>query len=359
MKFVHIADMHFDIPFTSLNLKGDLGDIRRLDQRKIFKKIIEYIKENNVDYFFISGDFYEHDYTKKSTIDYINNCFEEIPDTKIFISPGNHDPFIVGSYYESYNFADNVYIFKGNIEKKKLKDINIYGMAFTSFYMDGIDLDTITKLDEDNPNILLIHCDLNGAKDENGFSYNNINETKLKALGFDYVAMGHIHKTNFNKDENNNILYPGSTISMGFDELGSHGMIVGEINSNKDLSLEFIKLDDKEFVVEKINIEEFTSEEDLVLYIQELDLSEDNLYKFNLIGKRNFEIDSRKILKLISKANVLKIKDFTKTNYDIDSLAKENNLKGYFVREILKKLEAGEATEEEIEKAIEIGLDAM
>ena len=359
MKFVHIADMHFDTPFTTLNLRGDLGDIRRLEQRKIFKKIIDYIKENNVDYFFVCGDLYEHEYVKKSTIEFINDCFEEIPNTKVFITPGNHDPFVLDSYYESYNFPNNVYIFKGSIEKKKLEDINVYGMAFTSFYMDGIDLDTIGKLDEDNPNVFLIHCDLNGSKDENGFSYNNINETKLKSLGFDYVAMGHIHKSNFNNIEKNNMLYPGSTISMGFDELGNHGMIIGEISSQKGLLLDFVKLDDREFIVKEMDVERFNSEEDLIINIQELGLEKEDLYKINLIGKRNFDIDSRKILKLVNRENILKIKDFTKLNYDLEQLSKENNLKGYFVREALRKVESGEATEEEIEKAIEIGLDVM
>ena len=49
----------------------------------------------------------------------------------------------------------------------------------------------------------------------------------------------------------------------------------------------------------------------------------------------------------------------TKINYNLEEIAKENNLKGYFVREALKKLEDGIATREEIEKAIEIGLEAM
>ena len=48
MKFVHIADMHFDSPFTSLGRIQGLSDIRRLEQRKILKKIIEYIQENNI-----------------------------------------------------------------------------------------------------------------------------------------------------------------------------------------------------------------------------------------------------------------------------------------------------------------------
>ena len=53
MKFVHIADMHFDSPFATLSDKGNLGEQRRLEQRKIFKKIIEYIKENKIEYLLI------------------------------------------------------------------------------------------------------------------------------------------------------------------------------------------------------------------------------------------------------------------------------------------------------------------
>ncbi len=70
MKFVHIADMHLDSPFVNLSEKDIMGDLRRLEQRKVFKKIVEYIQENNVEYFFISGDLYEHKYVKKSNIEY-------------------------------------------------------------------------------------------------------------------------------------------------------------------------------------------------------------------------------------------------------------------------------------------------
>ena len=99
MKFVHMADMHFDIPFTVLTNRNKLGEKRRLEQREAFKKIIEYIKENNIDYLFIAGDLYENEYIRKSTIDYINNLFSEIPNTKVYITPGNHDPYINGSMY--------------------------------------------------------------------------------------------------------------------------------------------------------------------------------------------------------------------------------------------------------------------
>ena len=42
----------------------------------------------------------------------------------------------------------------------------------------------------------------------------------------DYIALGHIHKPYYNIKKNQKVVYSGSTISLGFDELGSHGMIV-------------------------------------------------------------------------------------------------------------------------------------
>ena len=60
MKFIHIADVHFDRPFVNLSDKEGWGDFRRLDQRKYFKKVIEYIKEEDIPYLFIAGDLYEH-----------------------------------------------------------------------------------------------------------------------------------------------------------------------------------------------------------------------------------------------------------------------------------------------------------
>jgi len=86
MKFVHIADVHFDAPFTVLETKG-FAQSRRLDQRNSFKKVIDYIKESNIEYFFISGDLYEAEYVRNSTIQFIKEEFQRIPDTKVFIVP--------------------------------------------------------------------------------------------------------------------------------------------------------------------------------------------------------------------------------------------------------------------------------
>lgn len=357
MKFVHIADMHFDAPFTSLNAKEDLGDKRRLEQRDAFKRIINYIKENEIDYLFIAGDLYEHEYVKKTTMNFISKCFEEISNTKIFITPGNHDPYIKNSFYMNYDFPDNVYIFTNSrLEKYEDDKVNIYGFAFTEFYMNESIIDRISIPESNKPNIFIGHVDLNGGKDVDGLSYNPILESKLNALNFDYVALGHIHKNNL--DNKNRIYYPGSTISLGFDELGLHGMIVGELTKTS-FDMQFVKVDNREFIEKEINVEEFNSKEELEEYILDLKLIRTNAYKIILVGKRNFEINSRDILRVVARDNILKVKDLTKLNYDVEEIAKQNTLKGIFIREVLKKYNNGECTEEEYQKAIEIGLEAM
>jgi len=122
---------------------------------------------------------------------------------------------------------------------------------------------------------------------------------------------------------------------------------------------EFIKLDDREFIEFELNVEPFSSKEDLIEHIMELELNENNMYKIVLTGKRNFEIETNEILKLINLKNVLKIKDLSKMNYNFEEIAKENNLRGAFVKEALQMLETGEYNEEEIMKAIEIALEVM
>ena len=57
--------------------------------------------------------------------------------------------------------------------------------------------------------------------------------------------------------------------------------------------------------------------------------------------------------------NILKVKDMTKLNYDLHELSKENNLKGIFIRKVMERGERENLSDEEIEKIIEIGLDAM
>lgn len=356
MKFVHIADMHLDMPFRSLsNIRGEsFGEKRRLEQRQIMKEIVQYIKENNIPYFFIAGDLYEHELIRESTIRYVNELFNQIPQTSIFIAPGNHDPYLKNSFYNQYKWGNNVHIFGHKLEKIETEDANIYGFGFNDFYCNDFSLEGI-ELNKDKLNILVIHGSIDGSTAEE-MQYNSMSKNKLKEFGFDYVALGHIHKLDYQTEENQRMVYPGSTISSGFDELGKHGMIVGNLTKNS-ISLDFIPLDKKEMIEEKINISDIYLEEELIEKIEELEIEENKYIKIILIGNKNFEINILHLNKLIENKNIIKIKDNSKIKCNIEKLLEENNLKGLFIKECILEKEKGEVPEELINKIIEVGLN--
>ncbi len=351
MKFIHVADLHFDIPFTVLNKNG-LSQQRRLDQRNAFNKMINYIKENNIEYLFIAGDLYENEYIRKSTIDFINNSFKQIQNTQIFISPGNHDPYLNNSYYNKYEWNENVHIFT-KLEKIEKNNVNIYGYGFTDFYSKKISLDV--NLDTSKINILLMHADLNGGGKETE-EYNPVLESEIKNTNFDYIALGHIHKKYIG--EHQKIVYPGSMIACGFDELGSHGMILGDINEEtRKISLEFIELDNKEFVEKNLNISNIYSKEELIEKINNINIDENKYYKIILDGICNIEINTNDLIKYVINKNIIKIKNETKEKYDLEKIANEQSLKGIFVKELLEQI--NEENKENILESINIGLNLM
>ena len=334
MKFIHIADIHFDSPFVNLSDRENLGDIKRLEQRSVFKKVIEYIKENDIEFLFIAGDVYEHQYIRKSTIEYINKLFKEIPNTKIYISPGNHDPFIKNSYYNQFKWNDNVHIFSSKMEKIELKDVDIYGYGFDDFYCTDCGIENLEIENKTKTNVLVIHSTVDGANLEEK-QYNSISKKLLEEKGFDYVATGHIHKLDYNTYENQKIVYPGSLISLGFDELGKHGMIVGEIKENKELSTEFVPLSENDFEEIELDVTNIISRDELIEKINDLEIANNQLVKIILIGKRNFEIDKYELYKLLTNERIIKVKDHTKIQYDLEKMANTHTLKGLFVKEIL------------------------
>lgn len=385
MRFIHMADVHFDSPFTVLASKENLANIRRLEQRKAFADTIEYIKNNKIPFLFISGDLYEQKYIRKSTIEYINNLFKEIPQTQIFISPGNHDPFLNNSFYNTFNWNNNVKIFNSKIEIIETEEADIYGFGFSDFYCENSEIEKINIKNKNKINILVTHGSLDASKTLD-MQYNPLNSNELKEIGFDYVALGHIHKANYEENKNT-FIYPGSLISFGFDELGEHGFLDVEINKNKleknnlnnleinnnkinnleiknnnlkiNKKIKFIKADKRIFEEIKFNISEINSEEELIEKIKNMKLEKEKNYKVILEGYKNIEINLNKIQKMVLNESILKVKDFSKTKYDIKEMANENNLKGIFIGKILQKKESGECTEEEAKQAIEIFINSL
>lgn len=366
IKFIHFSDLHLDNPFTSMG--PDIGKIncRRQDLLDVFDGIINIAKEENADILLISGDLYEHFYVKKSTITYINKKFEEISATKVFIVPGNHDPYINNSYYKNFQWSSNVYILSEDRPKVELESMNlcVYGLGFEGFYKESSLKDELRDVNIDRVNILLVHgtVDMNFTRK----AYNLLSSEELSKLNMDYIALGHFHNRIDDLGKKGVIYNAGSPEPLGFDEEGEHGIYIGEINK-EILNLDYRNVNVKQYKTVAINIEGINSDEQIAENIRLL-LGEGTLSNFllciELKGYRNGEYlpDKAKIKKLIGgDVFYADIIDRTLPGYDYEELKKEPGLKGLFVRKLLDRVDRAKSEKEKylLMKSLYYGVEAI
>lgn len=371
LKFLHCADIHLDAPFTSLGAATDRSDIRRLELKETFQKIIDIAKEEKVDFLLISGDLYEHNYVKKSTIHFINDRFNEIPDIKVFVVPGNHDPYINNSYYRNYKWGNNVYILTGDNPCVTLEDMGIciYGVGFRNFYEEESLVSNFKPANPEFINLLLIHGTLDMDFTQN--AHNPIKSEVLTSLGMDYIALGHFHNRVDCMAGCKYIYNPGSPEPLGFDETGEHGIYMGAISklnmSEKSLDIQFRTLNKKYYENLEVKVEGCSTDEQIIAKILGAIESRDikrGLFCITLTGyvDHGLKINIAHIQSYFKdRLFYLKLKDETSVDYKFEEIIKEPGLRGLFTRKIFSRIEKCKDENEKkmLMKALYYGMEAI
>jgi len=367
IKFIHTADIHLDMSLTSLNSFGSASVERRHEQRTIFKKIIQISIEKEIDILLISGDLFEHNYVSKGSITFLNECFYSIPNVRVFISPGNHDPIVRSSYYSFFEWAPNVYVFNNPIEEIVLEDLetSIYGTCFKDFHMYDSALKGFKASGRCRTNILVSHGNLDLIGGSEG--YHTICSKDVENAGFDYIALGHIHKY-IPELIGGRAFYPGSPAALGFDEPGQHGIICGSISDNR-LEYEFIPIDTREYITLRLDIGGCaTSGEAVAKVINKCsDAFRPGDY-FRVIVEGTVEPGIIEEIEYIKKSiqsenqGIMAIYDFELLpGYDLRDISIGNDLRAVFVRKVMSEIEKtdDEADRHRLEVVLQLGLKAI
>lgn len=368
MKFLHFADLHLDMPFNSSGLTVQKAHLRRKDLMDTFFRIIEIANAEKVDAILICGDLFEHDYVKKSTISLVNDAFMGIPHIKVFIVPGNHDPYIPNSFYSNFMWSRNVNIFTKDLKYFTIpeQDACLYGVGFGNFYEEKSLIFDLGNVDPSKINIFMTHgtVDMNFGKS----MYNPMSGIELAGLGMDYTAIGHFHKK---FESYGNIYNPGSPEPLGFDEISEHGVFVVEIiknkGSEKKLDVKFIETGIKTYETYTVSIDGCENDrqayEKIMQGISTMK-AENKLLRITLKGylPRGNTIDPGRIKNILSEDFFhVKLIDETQDALNFGELASEYGLKGAFARKMIKKIEAaGDENERRLLlKALHFGLEAL
>lgn len=363
VKILHCADIHFDTPFKEFRNK--LTDKSKEEIKEVFSNIIKICNEENIDIMLLAGDIFDNYTLDKSTLIFIQEELKRLKRTKVFISPGNHDPYNFKSFYKLVDWPENVHVFKSSLEKVFIKELktNIYGAAFEDNYVGQSMLKNI-EVDKNFINIAVIHGELSNQGTTN--EYNPITIKDIEESKLDYIALGHRHKFNgVQKVGTTSYAYSGCPQGRGFDELGAKGILIGYVGKGY-VDLNFKKTCKREYIEKDVNIESAFGYREIKRKILEelkdFDLKI-NIFKVNLVGEidASFKINE-KILKekLDSEFYFVKIKDKTKIKIKIDDIENEHSTKGIFVKKISNKISEASGEELEIlELALKIGLQSL
>ncbi len=364
VKILHAADCHIGSSRSYLSEKSSF------EIKNTFYKIINMCKTESIDFLLIAGDLFETPFPSADDVADVIHMFSQIPDTIIAIVSGNHDYACLGSVYLKHNFPENVRIFTSFVEYFDFpeKNVRLWGAGFTDRFENLSLLSATNDLPADMINICIMHGELLGDLSES--CYNPISVKQIENCGFDYLALGHIHKrTEILKSGNTYYSYCGCPDGKGFDEDGSKGIYIGELGKGS-CQLEYRELSSRKYIFERFDVSSLSSSIQIAEKILEFlkdkysDSFGDNLYRLTLFGC----VDSDVIINLNSikafLADYLSYCDvFDETELDFNSIcsfADETSLKGIFVKKMLSKLEnASDIEAENIQNALKLGLLAF
>ena len=240
---------------------------------------------------------------------------------------GNHDFLKQDSYYRSFSWSSNVYpLFDTEPECVIFEDLDT---AVTGFSYDTRErrtpLDGEIRAEGDAAyEILLIH-----GGDEKHLPFTR---SQLAHSGFDYIAMGHIHKPQ--QVIPGQAAYAGALEPVDRNDIGAHGLIRGEI-SKKGTKIEFVPFAKRDYRQIEILVETWMGNaairERVTEQIKQQGMQ--HLYQVILTGERepDLEIDTIPLERI---GNVLEVTDRTVPAYDFERLWQENqeNLIGNYIK---------------------------
>lgn len=360
VKIFHIADLHLDAPFSGVSPAESAS--RRNALKSAFTRALLSAKNRGVRLFFIAGDLFDSAFVSPDTVEFLVDKLGAYPDCRFFIAPGNHDPYTDGSFWAKGLLPENVHVFreKSRVELDDL-GVDIYGCGFTHKEWRENPLKGYPALRADRINILVCHGDV-GVEDS---PYGPISKEDIGASGFDYIALGHIHKAGgIQKEKGVYYAYPGCIEGRGFDETGDKGGLYGTVGKGV-VELEHFSLCARRYEICEVDITPCKSRTEVMDAIRSAAAKyAGTRLRVVLTGtpEEAFYINAAAFDVGGSNPDYIEIKDKSRPRPRFTEIEQENTLRGAFFRRMSARIEALEENDPERElctKALKLGLAAL
>jgi len=325
MKFIHAADIHLG---ASPDSGKSHSQKRAREIWSSFEKLLETCEKERIDLLLIAGDMF-HRQPLLRELKEVNYLFSRLTVTQVVIIIGNHDYLKKDSYYRTFTWVKNVHVLLDDevsyVELKNIKTA-VYGSSYHSREITGKPYVKQYAKRLQKYEILMVH-----GGDE---KHTPIKKDELLELGYDYVALGHIHK--HMEILPGKIAYCGAMEPTDMNDVGLHGYIYGEM-TNKGCQTKFIHAASRENIHMDIEVTKKMRAYELRELIKSTieEQGTHNIFKLRLTGYKDpdvhFDMETLDVY-----GNITAIEDQTRPAYNMEKIYQQNkdNILGGLIREM-------------------------
>lgn len=199
--------------------------------------IVDLCIEQAVDALLIGGDLYDGEQRSMHTAACLATQMRRLRDANIpvLVVRGNHDA--ESRMTRELSLPDNVHVFSARGESKTLLDgqVVVHGVSFKDMHAPDSLLPKYKPPLPGAINIGMLHTSLNGAEGHDVYAPCSLSE--LTDFGYDYWALGHIHKRKVHSLQPA-VVMPGNPQGRHINEDGPRTVSLVTIDDTGDISID-------------------------------------------------------------------------------------------------------------------------
>ncbi|EDN7593047.1 DNA repair exonuclease [Listeria monocytogenes] len=243
IQFLHMADLHLDSPFIGLStLPQPLFSAIQESTFQSLERITTVAIKEAVDFVLIAGDIYDsEDQSVRAQARFAKEMKRlEAANIPVFMIHGNHD--FIEKHKEKLALPSNVHVFSEQVEIMSHKtatgvSVNIYGFSYNERHIRSSRVGEYKIQGDADFHIALLHgSEVSSSEEHDVYAPFRVQEISKK--GFDYWALGHIHKRQL-LAESPSIYYPGNIQGRNRKESGEKGASIITL-SEASTTIDFI-----------------------------------------------------------------------------------------------------------------------
>lgn len=239
-RFVHTADLHLDSPLVSLALRdAGLATEVGVASRTALTRIVDLCLAEQVDALLIAGDLWDGSQTSAKTPRFLKQELGRLSDAGIrcLIIRGNHDA--ASKVSRELDPPPLTHVFGTRPGTQRFEagghDIAIHGLSFAEGAVPESLLPRYPAPVAGAFNIGLMHTSLNGTAGHDVYAPCRVAD--LDAHGYDYWALGHIHRRAEHRGRSV-VVMPGIPQGRDIGESGACSVTLATLGDDGRLTLE-------------------------------------------------------------------------------------------------------------------------